>query len=159
MVLDAIGRVVSKEGEKEIPIAQLFKGPYETNLKPHEILVQVQFKKLSSGVRSSFVRLARREAMAIARMSMAIILQMEKGKDRIEDIRVSAGSITPTPQRMSNAEAILKGKSPDEGLLKMASRKVSQTMIHQSGIRSSTSYKRPVVEALFIRAMRKVLEE
>jgi len=60
---------------------------------------------------------------------------------------------------MSDAEAILKGKSPDEGLLKMASRKVSETMIHQSGIRSSTSYKRPVVEALFIRAMRKVLEE
>jgi CO/xanthine dehydrogenase FAD-binding subunit len=159
MVLDAVGRVVSKEGEKEIPLAELFKGPYETNLKPHEILVQVQFKKLPSGVRSSFVRLARREAMAIARMSMAIILQMERGKGRIEDIRVSAGSITPTPQRMSDAEAILKGKSPDEELLKMASRKVSQRMIHQSGIRPSTSYKRPVVEALFIRAMRKVLEE
>ena len=158
IVLDAVGRVVSKEGEKEIPLVQLFKGPYETNLKPHEILVQVQFKKLPSGVRSSFVRLARREAMAIARMSVAIILQMEKGKDRIEDIRVSAGSITPTPQRMSDAEAILKGKSPDEGLLKMASRKVSETMIYQSGIRPSTSYKRPVVEALFIRAMRKVLE-
>jgi len=159
MVLDAVGRVASKEGEKEIPLVQLFKGPYETNLKHHEILVQVQFKKLPSGVRSSFVRLARREAMAIARMSVAIILQMEKGKDRIEDIRVSAGSITPTPQRMSDAEAILKGKSPDEGLLKMASRKVSETMIHESGIRPSTSYKRSVVEALFIRAMRKVLEE
>ena len=159
IVLDAVGRVVSKEGEKEIPLVQLFKGPYETNLKPHEILVQVQFKKLPSGVRNSFVRLARREAMAIARMSVAIILQMEKGKDRIEDIRVSAGSITPTPQRMSDAEAILKGKSPDEGLLKMASRKVSETMIHQSGIRPSTPYKRPVVETLFIRAMRKVLEE
>jgi len=159
IVLDAVGRVVSKEGEKEIPLVQLFKGPYETNLKPHEILVQVQFKKLPSGVRSSFVRLARREAMAIARMSVAIVLQVEKGKDRIEDIRVSAGSITPTPQRMSDAEAILKGKSPDEGLLRMASRKVSEIMIHQSGIRSSTSYKRPVVEALFIRAMRKVLED
>jgi CO/xanthine dehydrogenase FAD-binding subunit len=159
IVLDAVGRVASKEGEKEIPLVQLFKGPYETNLKPHEILVQVQFKKLPSGVRSSFVRLARREAMAIARMSVAIILQMEKGKDRIEDIRVSAGSITPTPQRMLDVEVILRGKSPDAELLKMASKKVSETMIYQSGIRPSTSYKRPVVETLFIRAMRKVLEE
>jgi hypothetical protein len=41
----------------------------------------------------------------------------------------------------------------------MASKKVSEIMVHQSGIRPSTSYKRPVVEALFIRAMRKVLEE
>jgi len=159
MVLDAISRVVSKEGEREIPFAQLFKGPYESNLKPHEILVQVEFRKLPSGARSSFMRLARREAMAIARMSVAIILQMEKGKGRVEDIRVSPGSITPTPQRMSDAEAILRGKSPDEELLILASRKVSEAMIHQSGIRPSTSYKRPVVEALFMRAMRKVLEE
>jgi len=88
---------------------------------------------------------------------VAVVLQMGKGKDRIEDIRISVGSVTPTPQRMSEAEAFLKGKSPDEKALKSASIKVSETMIHRSGIRPSTSYKTPVVEALFIRAMRKAL--
>ena len=46
MVLDAVGKVVSKGGEREVPLIQLFKGPYETNLKPYEILVHVVFKKL-----------------------------------------------------------------------------------------------------------------
>jgi CO/xanthine dehydrogenase FAD-binding subunit len=59
---------------------------------------------------------------------------------------------------MSEAETFLKGKSPDEESLQKASLKVSETMIRQSGIRSSTSYKRPVVEALFIRALKKALE-
>jgi CO/xanthine dehydrogenase FAD-binding subunit len=159
MVLNAMGRVASKEGIKEVPLVHLFKGPYQTNLKPHELLVQIIFPKLSSEVRSSFVRLARRDAMAIARMSVAIVLQIEKRKHRIENICISVGSVTPIPQRMSEAEAFLKGKSPDEEFLQKASLKISETMIQQSGIRPSTSYKKPVVEALFMRAMRKVLEE
>ena len=158
IVLNAMGKVVSKEGEKQVPIYQLFKGPYETNLKPHELLVQVAFQKLSSDMRSSFVRLARRDAMAIARMSAAIVLEMEKGKKRIKDIRIAAGSVTPTPQRFSEAEDLLRGKSPDEETLRRASLKVSETMISRTGIRPSASYKRPVIEALFIRGVRKALE-
>jgi CO/xanthine dehydrogenase FAD-binding subunit len=156
MVLNAVGKVLSKEGEKEIPLPQLFKGPYETNLKPHELLVQIRFPKLPFGVRSSFIRLARRDAMAIARMSVAIVLQTKK--DRIADIRISVGSVTPIPQRMSETEAFLKGKIPDEETLKRASLKVSETMINRTGIRPSTSYKRPVIEALFIRGMSQALE-
>jgi CO/xanthine dehydrogenase FAD-binding subunit len=157
MVLNAIGVVVSKEGEKEVPIYQLFKGPYETSLKPHELLVRVTFQKLSSGMRDSFVRLARRDAMAIARMSVAIILDMEKRKKRIKDIRIAAGSVTPTPQRFLEAEDLLRGKSPDEETLQRASYKVSETMINRTGIRASTPYKRPVIEALFMRAIRNAL--
>jgi CO/xanthine dehydrogenase FAD-binding subunit len=60
---------------------------------------------------------------------------------------------------MSEAETFLFGKSPDEGTLKKASLHVSDAMIRQSGIRPSTSYKKPVVEALFMRAIRRALEE
>jgi len=159
MVLNAMGKVMSREGEREVRLSQLFKGPYETNLKPHQLLVGVTFQKLPSDMRSSFIRLARRDAMAIARMSVAVLLRMEERKKRIEDIRIAVGSVTSTPQRMSEAEAFLMGKSPDEEFLRKSSIKVSETMIHRSGVRLSTSYKRPVVEALFVRAIKKALEE
>jgi len=158
MVLNAIGTVASNEGERQVPIYQLFRGPYETNLKPHELLVRVTFQKLSSGMKSSFVRLARRDAMAIARMSVAIVVEMEGRKKQIKDIRIAAGSVIPTPQRFSGAEDLLRGKSPDGETLQRASLKISETMVNQTGIRPSTSYKRPVIGALFIRGMRKALE-
>ena len=158
MVLNAMGRVTSREGEKEVPLSELFKGPYESNLKPYELLAQITFQKLSPAMRSGFIRLARREAMAIARMSVAVVLKMESRKRRIEDIRIAVGSVTPTPQRMPEAEVFLKGESPDEEVLHKASLKISEAMIRQSGIRPSTSYKKPVLEALFIRAMRKALK-
>lgn len=159
MVLNAFGRVMSKEGKRDIPLFQLFKGPYKTSLNPGEILVQVTFQKLSSDVKTSFVRLVRRKAMAIARMSVAVILRMRRENGRIEDIRISVGAITPIPQRMSEAEGILRGKVLDDEIIKVASRKVSEEMIRQSGIRPSTSYKVPVVEALVMRAVRNALED
>jgi CO/xanthine dehydrogenase FAD-binding subunit len=157
MVLDAVAQVTSREGEREVPLHLLFKGPYETNLKPDEILVSVSFKKLSSDIKTGFVRLARREAMAIARMSVAIVLQREKGKRQIKEVRISLGSVTPTPQRITDVEAILRGKTPDEERLKIASKKISEVMIQHSGVRPTTSYKAPVVEALFMRGFRQAL--
>ncbi|MBS3918268.1 MAG: xanthine dehydrogenase family protein subunit M [Deltaproteobacteria bacterium] len=159
MVLNAVGKIVSREGAREAPLDQLFKGPYETNLKPHEILVHIGFEKLSSVMRSSFIRLARREAMAIARMSMAVVLRIERSSNLIKDIRISPGAVMPRPQRMPEVEDFLKGKSPDEAILKTASQKVSGVMVLTSGVRSSTPYKAPVVEALFLRAMRSCLED
>ncbi len=158
MVLNAIGVVASKEGQRQIPISQLFKGPYETSLKPHELLVRVTFQKISPDMKSSFVRLARRDAMAIARMSVAIVLGMEKGKKRIKDIRIAAGSVTPTPRRFSEVEDLLRENPLDEKTLQETALKVSEVMINQTGIRLSTSYKHPVIEALFVRGMRKALE-
>ncbi|OGP78659.1 MAG: hypothetical protein A2V86_12295 [Deltaproteobacteria bacterium RBG_16_49_23] len=156
IVLDAIGKVISRDRERNVPVAQLVKGPYETSLKPSEILVGVSFKKLSQDIRSGFIRLARREAMAIARMSIALLLQVQEGK--IQNIRIAPGAILPTPQGLSDVEEFLKGKSPDEEVLRIASRKVSEAMIRRSGIRPSAPYKAPVVEALFLRAMRRALE-
>jgi CO/xanthine dehydrogenase FAD-binding subunit len=156
MVLDAVGRVVSKAGKRDIPLLQFFSRPYETILKPHEILAQVRFPRLPSTAKSGFIRLARREAMAIARMSVAVIVRLERG--RFEDVRISVGSVTPTPRRMLEAEGILKGRAPDEEGLKLAAHRVSETMIRQSGVRPSTSYKKQVVEALLIRAMKSALE-
>ena len=108
MVLNAMGRVVSREGEKEVPLSQLFKGPYETNLKPHELLVQITFQKLPSDTRSSFVRLARRDAMAIARMSVAIVLQIGKRQNRRYSYR--CGISNPDPSKDVRGRDLFKRK-------------------------------------------------
>ncbi len=153
MVLEAKAKILSKEGEKEIPVSSLFRGPYQSALQPHEILVSISFKKLGQDMKGSLIRLARREGMAISRMSIAVILQ-KKG-DLIEDIRISIGAVTPIPNRMKEAESLLKHQRYDTDLLKMASEKVSSEMILQTGIRASTPYKKPVVEALVERAIRR----
>jgi CO/xanthine dehydrogenase FAD-binding subunit len=157
MVLNASAEVFSSRGVRELPLLELFRGPYQSNLNSDELLVQVSFPKLSSDFRTGFVRLARRAAMAISRMSVAVALRMARGGDRIEEARISAGAVTPTPHRMSEAESILTGKKTDEETMKKAAQCISGTMVRRSGVRPSTAYKAPVVEALFLRCMRQAL--
>jgi CO/xanthine dehydrogenase FAD-binding subunit len=159
MVLNASGKVISSKQVRELPLSELFQGPYQSSLNSDELLVQVVFPKLTSDFRTGFIRLARRAAMAISRMSVAVVLRMARGEDRIEEVRISAGAVTPTPHRMSEAESILKGKTSDEGTMKKAAQCISKAMVRWSGVRPSTAYKAPVVEALFLRCMRQALEE
>jgi CO/xanthine dehydrogenase FAD-binding subunit len=159
MVLDAAGKVVAKSGERETPLRDLFSGPYQTSLQNYEILAGVSFPKLSPSMKCSFVRLARREAMAVNWMSIAIILRMERNMGRIEDVRISLGAMTSTPNRMWDAEAFLRGKRPDEKLLQITSEKVSEAMVSSSGIRPETPYKSVVVKHLFVRAFKQALEK
>ncbi len=156
MVLEAVGEVVSSEGIREVPVRQLIKGPYESALTSNELLVRIVFKKLPQDVKGSYIRLARREAMAIARMSVALLVQIVDGK--IRDFRFAPGAVLPVPDRLEEVETFLKGRSPEEETLKSASKKATEAMIKRSGVRPSTSYKAPVMEALFCRAMRKGLE-
>ncbi len=158
MVLDAVGTVMTKSTEREAPLKDLFNGPYETSLKNYEILARLSFPKLSPSMKCSFVRLARREAIAVTWMSIAIILRMERNMGRIEDVRISLGAMTSTPDRMWDAEVLLRGKRPDEKLLQMASEKVSEAMVSGSGIRPETPYKSAVVKPLFVRAFKQALE-
>ena len=102
------------------------------------------------------MRLARRETMAIARMSIAVLFSFER--DRIQEMRISLGAVTPTPHRMSEAESLCTGQTPSDDLLRMVSGKISESVIRWSGIRPSTSYKRPVMESLFLRAFHKAME-
>lgn len=157
MVLDAVGTVISLKDKREIPLRNLLEGPYKSALKPDELLVRIHFKKLSQNPCSSFLRLARREAMAIARMSLALLFWFRDGK--ISDFRFSPGAVLPVPDRLGEVESFLEGRSPEEDLLKAAARKVSEAMAKRSGIRPSTSYKAPVIEALFLRAMREAIQQ
>jgi CO/xanthine dehydrogenase FAD-binding subunit len=97
--------------------------------------------------------------MAISRMSLAVVLRMARGEDLVEEVRISAGAVTPTPHRMSEAESVLKGKTPSDETTKKAAQCISKAMVRWSGVRPSTAYKAPVVEALFLRCMRQALEE
>ena len=58
LALDAVLTVAGKNGERRVTAADFFKGLFETDLKPNEILVGVEFPKAGKSV---FLELARRQ--------------------------------------------------------------------------------------------------
>src|ERR1017187_6754245 len=153
--LIALGATVtlqSKAGRREMPLADLFVKPYQTKAMPDELLTTIRFPKLPPNARSAFIKLGRRNALAISRMSVAAVLQI--GRDgRITEARIVPGAAFPTWKRVPEAEQMLVGQKPSEKLFAAAGQKVSEEMIKATGRRWSTEYKEPVIAVLARRAL------
>jgi xanthine dehydrogenase iron-sulfur cluster and FAD-binding subunit A len=153
--LIALGATItlqSSAGSREMSLGELFLQPYQTKANPDELLTAIRFPTLPATARSAFFKLGRRNALSIARLSVAAILEI--GDDgRIAGARIVPGAAFPTWRRVTAAEQMLVGEKPAAGLFAAAGRKVSEEMIQETGRRWSTEYKEPVLAVLVRRAL------
>jgi CO/xanthine dehydrogenase FAD-binding subunit len=156
LVLDAT--VVLRRGteNREVPLRDIFTGPNQINIGDDELVTEIYFEKPPDDTRTAFIKLARRNSAAKSRMNFAALARQNDDGEVIE-LRISAGSVTPSPIRFTAAEDLLLGKIPAVNLLKEAGEAVSGEMIRQSGYRWSPDYKKPVVESLAERVLNQVL--
>lgn len=146
IALDAKAKLKGKNGERVLLIGDFIKGPYKTERKPDEILVEIIIERLKAGFGFSFVKLGRRNALAISRMNVATAVRVDDGI--ISEVRLACGSVFPVTKRVSLAESFLVGKTPSIELFSQAGEIVGEEMIKSTGIRWSTPYKRPVIAAM-----------
>jgi CO/xanthine dehydrogenase FAD-binding subunit len=144
--------LASAAGRREVPIADVFAKPYRTHARPDEVLVGIEFQALAARARAAFVKLGRRNALSIARLSAAAVVERDGG-GVIRAARVVPGAALPVWRRVGEAEAMLVGERPTPELLAAAGRKVSEVMIGDTGRRWSTEYKEPVLAVLVRRAL------
>jgi CO/xanthine dehydrogenase FAD-binding subunit len=152
MALDAMVKLQSVEGERSVPMIDFFVKPYQTIAGKNEILTEIRFPKLPNSAQSVFIKLGRRNALAISRLSVSAILQ-KSDTGLIQDARIVPGAAFPKWQRMTEAEKILIGQKPSKDLFAAAGEKVSEVMISFTGRRWSTEYKEPVIAVLVRRAL------
>ena len=143
--------LAGKAGQREIPIEAVASGPYACSLPPEELIVRFILKPAKVDF-AAFQKIGRRKELAIARMSMAAMLSKDED-GRVSFMRFSLGACTPTTQRMQAVEAFLTGKRPTEKLLWEAGGLLAEKMIEITGRRSSTIYKEPAVQGLFLRML------
>lgn len=156
VALDAEVALASIRGIRVLPLKSIYKKANETNIEPDEILTEVRFKKLDTGTGNAFIKLGRRKALAISRLNVAVSIKLDK-EGKAADVRISPGCIFATPDRVPAAEEVLLGKVPTDSLIAETGKKVSEEMILRTGVRWSTEYKKPVIEALTRRAVKQAL--
>jgi carbon-monoxide dehydrogenase medium subunit len=61
VALDAVLHIAGKQGERRVKASAFFKGLFETDLKPGELLVAVEFPVAAKSDRSVFLELTRRQ--------------------------------------------------------------------------------------------------
>ena len=152
IALEARVTLQSKRGTRQLALAELFLKPYQTNAQPDELLTEIQFSQSAVPLRTAFIKLGRRNALSISRLSIAAILRQDDS-GKIIDARLVPGATFPTWRRVHDGENILIGERPSTELFKAAGHKVSELMIQETGRRWSTEYKEPVLAVLVRRAL------
>jgi len=152
IALGARATLRSTRGERKLPVADLYVKPYVTRAEPDELLTGLSFDPLPAGARSAFVKLGRRNALAIARLSVAAALACNSG-GLIVAARIVPGAAFPTWRRITEAEHVLLGEQPSPALFAEAGDVVARAMVAESGRRWSTEYKEPVIAVLVRRAL------
>jgi len=152
IALGARIRLQSSTGDRTVALSDFFTKPYVTVAQRGELLVEIRFPKLRSDARSSFIKLGRRNALSISRLSVAAIVTRNQS-GVITDARIVPGAALPTWHRVSEAENLLIGHKPTRALFVEAGKKVSEVMISFTGRRWSTEYKEPVIAVLVRRAL------
>jgi CO/xanthine dehydrogenase FAD-binding subunit len=142
----------SGDGTRGVDIGNFFEKPYTVCAEEDEVLTEIRFHPLSAGARTAFVKLGRRNALSIARLSVAAVLARD-ANGKITDARIVPGAALPVWRRIAEAESMLVGMRPSAALFSAAGRTVSDVMVGITGRRWSTDYKEPVVAALVRRAL------
>ncbi len=153
--LDATARVLTPNGELTWPVAEMIIRPNRTQIPPGGLLVSLSYGVPAPGSRSVFVKLGRRNAMAISRLTVAALGRV--GPDgRIAEARLAPGSATPQIRRFTAVEQLLVGETPSVTLCEAAGQLAVNEMTKVTGKRWSSEFKEPALLALVTRALLQV---
>lgn len=156
VALAARVKIVRKGGQRELLLTDLFQGLGKTTLAADEIIQEITFNALPVGTGSAFIKLARRNALAISRVSAAAIVGCSRspaGETIVTDCRLALGAVAPHPFRVAGAEQVLLGRTFTPGTIEecvaAAFNEISVTL----GQRASAEYKKKAGPALVRRAL------
>lgn len=155
--LDTKAHILTPQGEMTLPVSELVIKPNRTILPPGGLLISLSYPIPPAGSRSAFLKLGRRNAMAISRLTVAA-LGRQDSQGRIIEVRLVTGSATPRIERLSAVEGMLNGQKPAEALFKAAAQKTVDEMIRLSGYRWSSEFKVHALSAMTERVLGQIFD-
>jgi carbon-monoxide dehydrogenase medium subunit len=156
IVLNSTVKLVGANGERTLPLEDLFTGPGKTILAQDEIITEVVIpdQKMTG---STYIKFGLRGAGALAVVGVAVAVQVENNV--IKDARVALGAVAATPVRAKKTEDFLKGKEITDDLLAEAGVIASGECKPISDIRASAEYRTDLVRVFTKRALRKAIDK
>ena len=150
--LDGKAKITGPEGQRAIPIEELFLDFYTTSLAEDEILTQVLIPPLPPRSGVDYIRFSSSSVVDKPSAGVAVRLTLDSGTETIQTARIVLGCVGATPVRARKAEALLNGNKLVPKLAEEAGSVASKECSPTSDLRGSEQYKRAIVRTLVRRA-------
>ena len=144
----------SSDGERTIPIDELFQGPFTTSLQPNEIITEVRVPA-PGRAGGTYLKLERKVG-DFATVGVAVHVAMSNGT--VDEAGIALTGVGPTNIRAEAAEEALAGHALDDEAIDEAARLAASAAQPRTDVRGTEEYKRNVVRIFTARGLRKARE-
>jgi xanthine dehydrogenase small subunit len=146
MVLDGALKLVSKTGERLIPISAFYTDYRKTVRKPDELLVSIRLPIPAPGSRQRYFKVGTRRAQAISKVALAAQARIDSD-GKLADVRLAAGSVAPVTMMLPKTAALLTGADPSV-VVEAAVAEAMNEVTPIDDVRSTADYRRHVTGEL-----------
>lgn len=151
-MMAARGSVVARGpgGTRTIPVAELVRGPFETQLETNEIITEVVVPDPGPASGGTYLKLERKVGDYA---TAAVAAQVTMANGTIGSAGIALTGVGSRNIQATDAEALLAGKEPSEEIVKEAARLAAAASDPTADNRGSAEYKRSVVRVFTERAL------
>jgi len=155
LALDASFVLRGSGGQRVVAADGFFRGTYDLDLRPDEILTQIRIPVPKPGTGYCYAKLKRKTG-DFATAAAAVLLRMSG--DAIDDVRIALTNVAPAALRASVAETALRGKKLDDAALAEAARLAMSVCAPVTDQRGDAEYKTAMAGEMTIRALSRARE-
>lgn len=148
--------IVGPNGERVLPLEQLYSGYYETVLEKDELITAVTVPSLN-GRKSAYMKVTSRSADDWPALGVAVAFALQNGALRDPVIVVSAATEKVT--RLTDTEKVLQGAAPEDAVLNRAGDAAVAEVSILADAHGSAAYKRELLRVYLRRAVRQALAD
>jgi CO/xanthine dehydrogenase FAD-binding subunit len=144
-----------KGGVRVVPAEDFFLGYMATSIEPGELLTEIRFPKWRAGAAWAIDEISRRKG-DFALVGVALQAELDD-EANIKDVAIVMFGVGGKPQRIENADPILKGRRLSPGILRALGQAVAEELEPDSDIHASAEYRKEVGGVLARRALESAL--
>ena len=156
IALGATVTLVSSQGDRTVALEDFLVDYYETDVRPGEVLTEVNIPTLPAGAGAAYLKFLPRTADDYATVAAAAVITPGPG-NVCQEARIALGAVGTTAIHATGAEDALRGHPLTDEAIRAAAATVKDVVDPLEDYRGSADYKREMAEVFTRRAIQQAL--
>lgn len=158
LALEAKVVLKSMSSSREVALEDILVGLNKTTINPGELLTSVIIPIPQEKTLTTFVKIGRRKALAIARLNVGLTVRFAYD-GAIKKATLAVGAVGTTAYRVGEVEEYLQGKHLTDQVIATAGDKILDVVAAKLGSRPTAPYKKKIAKGALVKALRAIKEE
>jgi CO/xanthine dehydrogenase FAD-binding subunit len=154
IALGARAKFKSRQGERVVPVEDMFPKFGATVARPDELLTEIQLPSVPSLSAGTYLKFHDRQSMDLTTVGVSAVVTWDQANNVFRDVKIGLASSAPIPMRARKAEAVLRGRACTEDALEAAAVAVCEEADPRSSWRATREFRFELLRGLTKRAVR-----